>query len=540
MSSLAGALVPPDITYDRDNVTSADVDMHSSSFDDAPPEHYPKQEEELGDLFGEDSNVDFVHHSRDQHQASGAPSTAESRYSSPASAPPQDDGLSSPDRKRRQALEYEEEDEPNPLIEHRLEASVSIPNIPLPKSSDGQHWVIRMPNFVKVDSKPFHPDTYVGPEHEEDFLGGTHERDMGIKLRVENTVRWRWTKDKDDRDNRQSNAHIIRWSDGSMSLRLGKEYFDINQVIDSSGSAHRQAFGLSQNSQSHSQGTPTPTPTKAHGLTYLVAQHKRAEILQAEAAITGFLTLRPTDMQSETHRLVVRAVGQKHSKVARLRMAPDMDPEREKQELIRASAKKPRHARAGEEGGSGAGGARRRRASGGGRRRSAGDMDIWSDDDDAAYDAYGNDGDDGRSPAKKRRAREPEERRGGEYQTDDFVVADSDSDDAAAAGHGSDVDGGAGDGRATRARKKRAGREDAEEEEEEDVLDKLDAQISQQEANRKRRRDEAPDAPEGGGGDQAGEEAMDIESEEDEEFRVRRAGGVRKRTTVAGFDEEDE
>jgi Leo1-like protein len=57
-----------------------------------------------------------------------------------------------------------------------------------------------MPNFVKVDSKPFHPDTYVGPEHEEDFLGGTHERDMGIKLRVENTVRWRWTKDKDDRD----------------------------------------------------------------------------------------------------------------------------------------------------------------------------------------------------------------------------------------------------------------------------------------------------------------------------------------------------
>ncbi len=57
-----------------------------------------------------------------------------------------------------------------------------------------------MPNFVKVDSKPFHPDTYVGPEHEDDFLGGTHERDMGIKLRVENTVRWRWTRDKDDQD----------------------------------------------------------------------------------------------------------------------------------------------------------------------------------------------------------------------------------------------------------------------------------------------------------------------------------------------------
>lgn len=311
-----------------------------------------------------------------------------------------------------------------------------------------------------------------------------------------------------------------------MSLRLGKEYFDVNQVIDSSGSAHRQAFGTSQNSQSQSPGTPTTTPGKAHGLTYLVAQHKRAEILQAEAAITGFLTLRPTDMQSETHRLVVRAVGQKHSKVARLRMAPDMDPEREKQELIRASAKKPRHPR-GED--SGGGGTRRRRAQGGGRRRSGGDMDIWSDDDEPGYDAYANDDDDARSP-KKRRAREPEERRGGEYQTDDFVVADSDDDDAAAAaaagGHGSDGI----------ARQKKGTRPEAEE----DVLDKLDAQISQQEADRKRRRDEAPDAPEEGG-DQVGETAMEIESEEDEEeFRVRRAGGARKRTTVAGFDEEDE
>ncbi|KAI9511594.1 Leo1-like protein-domain-containing protein [Russula earlei] len=499
-SSLAGALVPEHITYHKGD---ADVDMHPSSLDDVPPsdpaaaERHPKQEEEMGDLFGEDADVDFVHHGHDQHHASGAPSTAESRYSSPASAPPPDDGLTSPDRKRRQALEYEEEEEPNPLIEHRLEASVSIPNIPLPKSSDGQHWVIRMPNFVKVDSKPFHPDTYIGPEHEEDFSGGAHDRDMGIKLRVENTVRWRWTKDKTPwlAQQRQSNAHVIRWSDGSMSLRLGKEYFDINQVIDSSGSAHRQAFGLSQNSQSQSQGTPTATPSKAHGLTYLVAQHKRAEILQAEAAITGFLTLRPTDMQSGD-------ASPRH-----------MDPEREKQELIRASVKKTRYPRADE--GGGVGGTRRRRASGGGRRRSGGEMDIWSDDEDAAYDAYANDDDgDGRSP-KKRRAREPDERRGGEYQTDDFVVADSDEDEGGV--HGSDRDG---KRRTcwTSWTPKSASRR---------LTEKGDG------TKRRKRRKAGKNKPE--------KAAMEVESEEDEEeLRVRRVGGARKRSTVAGFDEEDE
>lgn len=60
MSSLAGALASPDIPYKQD------ADMHSASFDDAPPDtsNHPKEDEEMGDLFGEDSNVDFVHHGR--------------------------------------------------------------------------------------------------------------------------------------------------------------------------------------------------------------------------------------------------------------------------------------------------------------------------------------------------------------------------------------------------------------------------------------------------------------------------------------------
>lgn len=56
-----------------------------------------------------------------------------------------------------------------------------------------------MPNFVRVDSKPFHRDTYIGPEQDEEAESSLpkapEERDMGIKLRVENTIRWRWVKD---------------------------------------------------------------------------------------------------------------------------------------------------------------------------------------------------------------------------------------------------------------------------------------------------------------------------------------------------------
>ena len=55
-----------------------------------------------------------------------------------------------------------------------------------------------MPNFVKLDSKPFDRDTYVGPDQTDDTLSGNaaevREKSMSIKLEVENTIRWRWKR----------------------------------------------------------------------------------------------------------------------------------------------------------------------------------------------------------------------------------------------------------------------------------------------------------------------------------------------------------
>lgn len=81
-----------------------------------------------------------------------------------------------------------------------------------------------MPNFVKVDSKPFHSDTYMGPEHDEDEVQhgeNLRERSMTIKLKVENTVRWRWSKDEFGQD---------------VSLRIYgvMDYADITIFADSS------------------------------------------------------------------------------------------------------------------------------------------------------------------------------------------------------------------------------------------------------------------------------------------------------------------
>jgi RNA polymerase-associated protein LEO1 len=416
-----------------------------------------------------------------------------------------------------------------------------------------------MPNFVKVDPKPFHAETYMGPEHDDEesqHTASLRERSMTIKLKVENTVRWRWVKDENGQyvrqrtlrpgpfrilntilQRRQSNSRIIRWSDGSLSLMLGKELFDINQSIDTSGAVPRQAFGSQTTAPSQSDPSPSQSQssgTKSQGLTYLVAQHKRSQVLQAEALITGYMTLTPTGMQSETHRMLVRAVGQKHNKVARLRMAPDptTDPEREKMELMKQSAKKSKKKADLDDG---LGGGRRKRT-GYSRKRSG--HDVWSDDDDEdgqpAFAASDEEEDDGMgsaaggSPRKGSRKLPEDEKKGaGEYQEDDFVVADSTDDEAGAEGH---------------KRKRR----DGDEEMEEDPLDKLDAKIREQEDENKRRR-EQPSAREGGADDAETEEGedeeMEVESEEDEdeEFKVRHAGGAggRKKRAIQ-FDDEDE
>lgn len=307
-----------------------------------------------------------------------------------------------------------------------------------------------------------------------------------------------------------------------MSLQIGKELFDITQTIDTSGSVSRKSVGGSQPVQ-----PPPIPPTKAQGLTYLVAQHKRAEILQCEAVITGYMGLQPIGMQSHTHNLLVGAVTQKHVKVARLRMAPDptTDPEREKMELMKqASKKQSRRARAEDDG---MGGGRRKRAA---YHKRSGDDYLFSDDDEdevfggASEDEYG--ATPGHRSAKRRKSDERDKKRGpGEYQNDDFVVADSD-DDADFA----DSD--------TERKKTKTRKRHNDDAAEPDELDKLEAKI---EADERKRKEEAgtkpPDVIDKSPAD---ENAMDIESEDDDEWGVRRVGAGSRRKHAVGFEEEEE
>ena len=50
-----------------------------------------------------------------------------------------------------------------------------------------------------------------------------------VLFQVENTIRWRYAQDEAGNEVRESNARVVRWTDGSMSLYLGSEIFDISK-----------------------------------------------------------------------------------------------------------------------------------------------------------------------------------------------------------------------------------------------------------------------------------------------------------------------
>ena len=301
------------------------------------------------------------------------------------------------------------------------------------------------------------------------------------------------------------------------------------------------SLGSISQSQKTSQNAAPQASTRAPGLTYLVAQHKRPGILQAEVPITGHMTLRPTGMQSQTHRKLARAVGQKHSRVARLRIA-DAAIEKDAQEAMALALKKSRRPRASGARDSGEfGSATRRRRGGYGRRRES----VWSDEEPeaGAFDDSEEDdeGDYDSSPRKRRSSgdgrKDTDAKRGaGEYQTDDFLVADSSEgeDDFTRSPKRKD--------------KKRRRRSEENDNENEDDLEKLDAKIAQQEEERRRRKQVTARQSEDTQGEheetRASEEvAMDIDvesEEEEEEVNVRRTGkGSRKKRAIA-FDDDDD
>ncbi|KAJ1995003.1 Paf1 complex component [Dimargaris cristalligena] len=176
---------------------------------------------------------------------------------------------------------------------------VRITATPIPFAPHSDHYISKIPGFLHFEPQPFDPDTY-----EEERMEA-YDHPEALKLKLDNTIRWRQVKDPQSSALRpQSNARFVKWSDGSMSLVLGSEFFDV--IVK-----------------------PVDNPYCL--LTTLPAQD---DIQQGCCQVSHTASFRPSSTTSLTHKKLSKSIADRHRKKTRTKLYnTTKDPELLKREL---------------------------------------------------------------------------------------------------------------------------------------------------------------------------------------------------------------
>lgn len=166
---------------------------------------------------------------------------------------------------------------------------------------DGKLYDAKVPNFLEVDPTRFEGKPYLETLVEQAKTLTKDEIELN-RLRAENTIRWRYAKDSNGELINESNAQVIEWEDGSLSLKLGEEYFDVIQ----------------------SDLTDT----------FLATYSEESGLLTTDGVFTNSLKIVPTSTNSNIHRKLTSAIqARQQTKPGAQSVFVDKDPEQEARRL---------------------------------------------------------------------------------------------------------------------------------------------------------------------------------------------------------------
>ncbi|CEP09090.1 hypothetical protein [Parasitella parasitica] len=183
----------------------------------------------------------------------------------------------------------------------RVEVSLEMPQLPLPYSDNNKYYLAKLPRFLDIEVNPFVPE-----EFEVQIEEGLSEvqAQESIREQIENTIRWRRVSEN-GYEIMQSNAHLVEWEDGRVSMMLGDECFDVGSK---------------------------PVSNQEHA--YLLAHQTGSGALESQTEFTDHMTFRPSGLKSDTHRHITAQIADQQVKKNRTKMFfTEKDPELMKQEL---------------------------------------------------------------------------------------------------------------------------------------------------------------------------------------------------------------
>ncbi|EDO17318.1 hypothetical protein Kpol_1062p26 [Vanderwaltozyma polyspora DSM 70294] len=171
--------------------------------------------------------------------------------------------------------------------------------------ADTTIYYAKVPPFLTIDPIPFDPPTFENVVRERLTNGLSKEEQLEDRLIDQNTIRWRYSRDDNQRVFKESNATIVQWSDGSYSLKLGDEYTDI--LLNDTDN------------------------------TFLTVSHDQQELMQCVhgGEISKSLLFVPISTTSKLHQRLSKAIVRRNATetMGPRSMIVNIDPELEKKEL---------------------------------------------------------------------------------------------------------------------------------------------------------------------------------------------------------------
>ncbi|PKX94450.1 Paf1-complex subunit LEO1 [Aspergillus novofumigatus IBT 16806] len=143
---------------------------------------------------------------------------------------------------------------------------LSLGRAPEPVTSNGEVYTMPVPNFLSIETEEFDPETYVAPPF----------------TTAATSLCWR--HDPNDESLLQSNARIIRWEDGSLTLQLA--------------SAPKEQYRISTKPLAPTNKTGE-YDTKLDSHVYLGAAAETSSVFRLTSHLTHGLTVLPTTVETD-------------------------------------------------------------------------------------------------------------------------------------------------------------------------------------------------------------------------------------------------
>ena len=203
-----------------------------------------------------------------------------------------DEELDSGDDEGRRDREEAEDagEEPEQVMDDVNIMEIDLGRHPVPESTDGEGYLLKIPEFLAVEPVSFSLEGFVPPTT--DHHSQTASSNFSAYKTAQTTIRWRHSPSNPAE--LQSNARILRWSDGSLTLQLASEptiQYDIS---------HRALAPPQRN-------PPKPTPLSKPGQNIRNWSEKQEQFTYLATASQETFTLRTTN--KITAALQVNTVG---------------------------------------------------------------------------------------------------------------------------------------------------------------------------------------------------------------------------------------